>query len=101
MWSVAKTTVHVCRFSACLGARLGSLRSSCVRIQRSSSPLSTARLASSNMSDRVSDKSNAEEKEEVPLGFMEISEGRAKILFPDTNEVFYNPVQVFNRDLRC
>ena len=36
-------------------------------------------------------------KEEVA---QEICEGRAKILFPDENEVFYNPVQEFNRDLR-
>uniref|UniRef100_A0A8C8AQU8 Uncharacterized protein n=1 Tax=Otus sunia TaxID=257818 RepID=A0A8C8AQU8_9STRI len=28
-----------------------------------------------------------------------ISEGRATILFPSANEVFYNPVQGFNRDL--
>ena len=31
---------------------------------------------------------------------VEITEGRAKILFPSSNEVFYNPVQEFNRDLR-
>nr|XP_033791309.1 tRNA (guanine(26)-N(2))-dimethyltransferase-like [Geotrypetes seraphini] len=30
-----------------------------------------------------------------------ISEGRAKIIFPSANEVFYNPVQEFNRDLTC
>ncbi|RKP36599.1 N2,N2-dimethylguanosine tRNA methyltransferase [Dimargaris cristalligena] len=28
-----------------------------------------------------------------------ITEGQATILFPDTNEVFYNPVQQFNRDM--
>lgn len=28
-----------------------------------------------------------------------IHEGKAKIIFPNSNEVFYNPVQVFNRDL--
>ena len=33
-------------------------------------------------------------------GHVEIQEGRAKILFPSSNEVFYNPVQEFNRDLR-
>ena len=33
-------------------------------------------------------------------GLVEIQEGRAKILFPSSNEVFYNPVQEFNRDLR-
>ncbi|KAM4643781.1 tRNA (guanine(26)-N(2))-dimethyltransferase isoform 2-T2 [Amazona ochrocephala] len=30
-----------------------------------------------------------------------ISEGQATILFPSANEVFYNPVQGFNRDLTC
>jgi len=39
--------------------------------------------------------------EAAPDGFVEITEGRAKILFPSSNEVFYNPVQEFNRDLRC
>ena len=33
-------------------------------------------------------------------GFVEICEGRASILFPSSNEVFYNPVQEFNRDIR-
>lgn len=31
--------------------------------------------------------------------YKEISEGKAKILFPKANTVFYNNVQVFNRDL--
>ena len=31
---------------------------------------------------------------------VEIKEGKAAILFPSQNEVFYNPVQEFNRDLR-
>lgn len=31
---------------------------------------------------------------------VEVCEGQAKILFPSHNEVFYNPVQEFNRDLR-
>ncbi|KAM6307823.1 LOW QUALITY PROTEIN: tRNA (guanine(26)-N(2))-dimethyltransferase [Podargus strigoides] len=30
-----------------------------------------------------------------------ITEGRATVLVPGTNEVFYNPVQGFNRDLTC
>lgn len=34
-------------------------------------------------------------------GFQEICEGQAKVLFPSNNEVFYNPVQEFNRDLSC
>lgn len=31
--------------------------------------------------------------------FKEIKEGKARVLFPDGNTVFYNPVQEFNRDL--
>lgn len=31
--------------------------------------------------------------------FAKIREGRAEILFPQNNEVFYNPVQEFNRDM--
>ncbi|MBN3301995.1 TRM1 dimethyltransferase, partial [Amia calva] len=30
-----------------------------------------------------------------------VREGRAVIVFPSANEVFYNPVQEFNRDLTC
>lgn len=97
MWSVAKTLQGVCRFSAGLGGRFGSIRSPGVKIHLSSSLLSKTRRVSSNMSD----ERTAEEKTEAPPGFIEITEGRAKILFPDTNEVFYNPVQEFNRDLRC
>lgn len=35
------------------------------------------------------------------MSHVKITEGRASILFPSSNEVFYNPVQEFNRDLRC
>ncbi|KAI1320480.1 RNA methyltransferase tRNA(m5U54)methyltransferase [Mortierella claussenii] len=35
----------------------------------------------------------------VPAGFKKVTEGKATILFPDTNEVFYNPIQEFNRDI--
>jgi len=33
-------------------------------------------------------------------GGVEVKEGRATILFPSHNQVFYNPAQEFNRDLR-
>lgn len=36
---------------------------------------------------------------ELPPGETVIKEGKAAILFPSANEVFYNPVQEFNRDL--
>ncbi|XP_004342670.2 TRMT1 protein [Capsaspora owczarzaki ATCC 30864] len=35
----------------------------------------------------------------MPPGFVSVKESSTTILFPDTNEVFYNPVQEFNRDL--
>lgn len=42
---------------------------------------------------------------ETSLGILNgetvINEGTAQIIFPDANEVFYNPVQEFNRDLTC
>ncbi|KAF9158511.1 RNA methyltransferase tRNA(m5U54)methyltransferase [Mortierella sp. AD010] len=42
----------------------------------------------------------ADNKEDTPApaGFKKVTEGKATILFPDTNEVFYNPIQEFNRD---
>ncbi|EGD83555.1 hypothetical protein PTSG_12138 [Salpingoeca rosetta] len=39
------------------------------------------------------------ERPATPDGFVKITEGEATILFPSSDEVFYNPVQVFNRDL--
>lgn len=36
---------------------------------------------------------------QVLQGETVIKEGKASILFPSANEVFYNPVQEFNRDL--
>lgn len=37
--------------------------------------------------------------EETQPGETVVKEGKAAILFPSANEVFYNPVQEFNRDL--
>ncbi|XP_071359933.1 tRNA (guanine(26)-N(2))-dimethyltransferase [Trachinotus anak] len=46
------------------------------------------------------------DKEKTPAvgllpGETVVKEGKASILFPSANEVFYNPVQEFNRDLTC
>lgn len=45
----------------------------------------------------------AEEETPPPVGLLPgetvVKEGKAAILFPSANEVFYNPVQEFNRDL--
>ncbi|XP_070779154.1 tRNA (guanine(26)-N(2))-dimethyltransferase [Enoplosus armatus] len=48
----------------------------------------------------------AADTEKTPLagllpGETVVKEGKAAILFPSANEVFYNPVQEFNRDLTC
>ena len=40
--------------------------------------------------------STSTENKEVTI----VNEGEAEILFPSSNEVFYNPVQEFNRDMR-
>lgn len=32
--------------------------------------------------------------------FTSVSEGKAEVLFPSSHDVFYNPVQEFNRDMR-
>ncbi|CAG8494843.1 11033_t:CDS:10 [Ambispora leptoticha] len=51
-------------------------------------------LESKNIEEESTESnSNIEDK------FNVITEGKASILFPKSNEVFYNPVQEFNRDL--
>ena len=45
------------------------------------------------------DCENMEEEDANAPQFVTIKEGKAEILFPSSNEVFYNPVQEFNRDL--
>ncbi|KAK9475558.1 N2,N2-dimethylguanosine tRNA methyltransferase-domain-containing protein [Dipodascopsis tothii] len=42
-------------------------------------------------------EANARTMTEQP--YVSLTEGRATVLFPSENEVFYNPVQQFNRDL--
>ena len=59
-----------------------------------SHPCISSRHVSSSMSKE------GESGGQAPPGFVEITEGRARILFPSSNEVFYNPVQEVNRDLR-
>lgn len=53
-----------------------------------------------NSSVHVGGKSGAGEGGGGGGGGVEVKEGRATILFPSRNRVFYNPVQEFNRDLR-
>lgn len=51
------------------------------------------------MEKPVSSNTATNVPEEIPEGFMLIKEGQASMLFPSGNEVFYNKVQVLNRDL--
>lgn len=48
-------------------------------------------------------ETSAEGASPAPTGLLPgetvVKEGKAAILFPSANEVFYNPVQEFNRDL--
>ncbi|KAM4750422.1 tRNA (guanine(26)-N(2))-dimethyltransferase [Anableps anableps] len=62
--------------------------------------VTTVDPSSGNNSDSTS---VAEEPSAVELLPEEtvVKEGKATILFPNANEVFYNPVQEFNRDLTC
>lgn len=56
-------------------------------------------------SDAPAAKPPAGKEETRPPGLLPgetvVREGKAAILFPNANEVFYNPVQEFNRDLTC
>ncbi|XP_068607214.1 tRNA (guanine(26)-N(2))-dimethyltransferase [Brachionichthys hirsutus] len=51
------------------------------------------------------DDAAGDEEKTLPVGLLPgetvVKEGKAAILFPNANEVFYNPVQEFNRDLTC
>ncbi|XP_047434611.1 tRNA (guanine(26)-N(2))-dimethyltransferase isoform X2 [Mugil cephalus] len=60
--------------------------------------------AADNVSAAAADGNGAQEKTtsaELLPGETVVKEGKAAILFPNANEVFYNPVQEFNRDLTC
>ncbi|KAF6729238.1 tRNA (guanine(26)-N(2))-dimethyltransferase [Oryzias melastigma] len=59
--------------------------------------------AACSAADTSSDAAVQEKTAAVELlpGETVVREGKAAILFPSANEVFYNPVQEFNRDLTC
>ncbi|CAL8331960.1 unnamed protein product [Lota lota] len=64
-------------------------------------PQFTASFApSSERPDTSTDRDKLSQPELLP-GETVVKEGKAAILFPSANEVFYNPVQEFNRDLTC
>jgi len=49
-----------------------------------------------NMEQNIDSSSKMQESQDGTF----ISEGQAKVFFPGVKDVFYNPVQEFNRDLR-
>lgn len=60
-------------------------------------------VAAAPPTDTAAAAGGDEEKTPPPVGLLPgetvVKEGKASILFPNANEVFYNPVQEFNRDL--
>ncbi|KAI3353482.1 hypothetical protein L3Q82_020007 [Scortum barcoo] len=72
------------------------------KVTPTGSPLTPAEGVSAAPSDATADK---ELPAGLPAGLLPgetvVKEGKASILFPSANEVFYNPVQEFNRDLTC
>lgn len=65
--------------------------------------VSTTKPAESSAEDVSLDTTADKEKTHGSAGLLPgetvVKEGKAAILFPSANEVFYNPVQEFNRDL--
>lgn len=74
---------------------------------KTASDVPTTKLPESSAEETsVAPMDTAADKEKTsPAGLLPgetvVKEGKAAILFPSANEVFYNPVQEFNRDLTC
>uniref|UniRef100_A0A1A8J7G6 tRNA (guanine(26)-N(2))-dimethyltransferase n=1 Tax=Nothobranchius kuhntae TaxID=321403 RepID=A0A1A8J7G6_NOTKU len=60
-----------------------------------------AESPASGMSSDATGSLKTMASEDLLPGETVVREGKASILFPSANEVFYNPVQEFNRDLTC
>lgn len=71
-------------------------------VPTTSPPLTSTESSTKDVSPVPSDTASDKEKTS-PAGLLPgetvVKEGKAAILFPSANEVFYNPVQEFNRDL--
>ena len=103
MWyKVARTVGIFCRFYP---PRAASSSGNCSPTARFELSGPWRRRISSRMSGGEETQESAgdagkSQTPETPPGFLQVTEGRAKILFPSAEEVFYNPVQEVNRDLR-
>lgn len=53
---------------------------------------------SQDQSEDLDDLKNLVYVDKIP--YTVVTEGKAEVLFPSSHDVFYNPVQEFNRDLR-
>lgn len=53
---------------------------------------------SQSQSGDLDDLKNLVYVDKIP--YTVVTEGTAEVLFPSSHDVFYNPVQEFNRDLR-
>uniref|UniRef100_A0A3Q1H5U9 tRNA (guanine(26)-N(2))-dimethyltransferase n=1 Tax=Anabas testudineus TaxID=64144 RepID=A0A3Q1H5U9_ANATE len=73
-------------------------------VPTTNSPLTSTKSSTNDVSsvdtDTASDKDKTSAVGLLP-GETVVKEGKAAILFPSANVVFYNPVQEFNRDLTC
>lgn len=70
------------------------------RVTKSCNSSSKSTNMSCNADVEVKENSSVGGESGARGGGVEVKEGRATILFPSRNRVFYNPVQEFNRDLR-
>lgn len=85
---------------------LGRAAAAARRGLRSMEPLKTAQgseIQTNTPTPPPQTDTKAGTEETLPEGLLPgetvVKEGKASILFPNANEVFYNPVQEFNRDL--
>ncbi|XP_032418330.1 tRNA (guanine(26)-N(2))-dimethyltransferase isoform X2 [Xiphophorus hellerii] len=78
-----------------------SANQTCRRSRSSMDPQVSAADHSSGISSDSTHVSEEPTAVELLPGETVVKEGKAAILFPNANEVFYNPVQEFNRDLTC
>lgn len=73
------------------------------KIPTTKPPPTPAESSAEGISPASTDTAADKEKSMPPAGLLPgetvVKEGKVAILFPSANEVFYNPVQEFNRDL--
>ncbi|XP_002736321.2 tRNA (guanine(26)-N(2))-dimethyltransferase-like [Saccoglossus kowalevskii] len=88
-------------FTICLQQKIFNRRINCTRNLTCSYKKVFSKL--SRILQKVPERKMATQSPETQTingkEYYTVTEGKAEILFPSSNEVFYNPVQEFNRDL--